>query len=116
MHEFSIASSLVDELKRILKEQNATSIKSVDIEVGEYSNIVPELLNDAFNLLKREETIIKDAELKISVLPLKLRCKDCGFEWLPEGVELRCVKCKSTNIDVLQGMGILLREVVLEKE
>ncbi len=116
MHEFSVAESLVDELKRILREHNATSIKSVNIEVGKYSNIIPELLNDAFNLIKNEETFLKDTELKIEVLPLKLRCRECNSEWTPDEIDLRCIRCGSTDIEVLQGMGILLREVILERE
>lgn len=116
MHEFSIALTIVDELKRLLREHKATGIKTVNIEVGEYSNIVPELLRDAFNMIKSDESPLKETELKIEISPLKVRCRNCSQEWSPKEIDLRCINCGSTDNEVLQGTGILLREVILERD
>ena len=79
MHEFSAACSIVDTALEAAKNNNASKINVVNIEVGEFTFLIPEQL--AFNFeIATKNTIAEGAELRIKNVKGKLLCSDCGFE------------------------------------
>ena len=66
MHEFSAACSIVDTALEAAKSNNATKVTVVNIEVGEFTFLIPEQL--AFNFeIASKNTIAKDSFIAVSV-------------------------------------------------
>jgi len=116
MHEVSIMESLHEQLVSLAREHGASRVRRVAVEVGELSNVVPEMLNQAFLAFREVEPLLAGATFEIRRLPLRLRCRACGAETEPEGYRLRCSGCGGTGVDVIQGEELLLRDVELEIE
>lgn len=77
MHEMSIAQSVLDIAVGEMQERAATSIRKIKISIGEFSGVVKEALDFAFDVLK-PGTAANAAEIEIEVLPLTAECETCG--------------------------------------
>jgi hydrogenase nickel incorporation protein HypA/HybF len=113
MHELSIVASLFEVLLAKAQENRATKIVGVRLKVGKLAGIVPELLESAFDRYK-QDTIAAEARLEMEEVPLKLRCRKCGAEIEKEDFVLVCPSCKGTDLEILEGMELLLDKIDLE--
>jgi hydrogenase nickel incorporation protein HypA/HybF len=87
-----------------------------EIEVGAMSNVVPDLLRQAFEILRRTMDVIAGAELEIVEVPLRIHCSKCDGDFELRRFVFACPDCESTSLDVLSGEDLLLRNVELEIE
>ena len=51
MHEYSLAVAIVDQVKEIVKEHKARSVKKITVSAGPYEMVIPELLYDAYDII-----------------------------------------------------------------
>lgn len=114
MHELSIVQALCDRVKETARSHGAQKVTRIVIDVGELSNVVPELLQGAFAAFREAEPLLESAALEIRRLPLKLVCQACHHEFHPAFHRFRCPQCHSLQVKVLQGEELLLRDVELE--
>ncbi|HSR54234.1 MAG TPA: hydrogenase maturation nickel metallochaperone HypA [Acidobacteriota bacterium] len=114
MHELSIMQDLFRQLEGLANEHGARRVLSLEVEVGEFSNVVPELLQQAFLAFRQAEPLLSGASLHIRSLSLRLRCRGCGHEFSPPRLAFRCVRCGAGRVETLQGEELLLRNVELE--
>jgi hydrogenase nickel incorporation protein HypA/HybF len=113
MHELSIVASLFEILEAKAKENNAIKIVGVKLKVGKLAGVVPEFLETAFDNYK-QGTIAADASLEMEEVPLKLRCRKCAAEIEKEDFILICPSCGATDLEILEGMELLLDKIDLE--
>lgn len=113
MHELSIVASLFEILEEKAREQKAKKILSVKLKVGALSGVVPEFLETAFHIYKKD-TIASDAELKIEEVPLKIQCQKCGAEMIKDDYIFICEKCASRELKTLSGTELFLERIELE--
>jgi hydrogenase nickel incorporation protein HypA/HybF len=86
MHEYSIVSSLVDGVERVVAKHPGARVRRVHVDIGEI-----ELLRTAFTTF-RDKTICENAELAIHPVAADWRCPACHKE-IPVGASLRCPEC-----------------------
>ena len=113
MHELSIVASLFEILEEKAKEKKAEKIVSVTLKVGALSGVVPEFLETAFNIYKKD-TIASESKLKIEEVPLKIKCQQCGTEIVKDDFVFICEKCDSRDLDTLSGTELLLEKIEME--
>jgi len=113
MHELSIVSSLFEVLEEKARENRATKIVKVRLKLGKLTGVVPELLQTAFDTYK-QGTIAAEACMEIEEVPLKLRCRGCAAEIEKEDYVLVCPSCRSTDLEILEGMDLVLDKIDLE--
>ena len=113
MHELSICRGLCTQLHELAAEHGADKIRRVEIEVGAMSNVVPELLDQAFQVMRDSMPLIAGAELVVRRVPLLADCSDCGNEQELQRFVFECPACGSTKLTVTQGEELLLRQVEL---
>lgn len=104
MHEYSLASAIVDQVKNIAIEHNASKVKTVTVSADPYEMVIPELLQDAFIIITNELDLFKGSKLDLVILPAEIICIDCDHKGEPsiEGDEefaynFRCAKCGSRD-------------------
>jgi len=104
MHEFSIVMSMLDLAEASAREEGASRIEAIHLEIGALAGVVPEALEFAFQGA-REGTMASTARLEVDYLPAVARCNTCdaSFEldnrW---GVAL-CPTCGTPSAQLLQG-------------
>jgi hydrogenase nickel incorporation protein HypA/HybF len=116
MHELSIMQSLHERVTQIAVAHRARRVARVAVDLGVLSNVVPDLLREAFLAFREAEPLLAGAEFEIRRIPLKVRCRVCGAETEPEGYRIRCGACGGVGVDVIRGEELLLRDVELEVE
>lgn len=113
MHEYSIVQSLLDSCDENAEKNQATKVLKVVIKIGVMSGVEPELLRTAFDAFK-EKTICEKAELIINVQPVIIKCNECQEESTIEGNEYHCPKCKSVDLNVIDGEDMFLMSLEME--
>jgi hydrogenase nickel incorporation protein HypA/HybF len=114
VHELSIVRSLCGQAARVARLHRARAIRSLALEVGPLSGVVPDLLESAFDAYRVTEPMCRDATLEIRRTPLAVRCDACAAETEIESFRFRCPACEDPRVRVVRGEELLLRDLVLE--
>ena len=113
MHELSLIASVFDVLEEKAREHGAGRVTAVVLKVGVMSGVVPDLLESAFDIYKKG-TIAETARLEIVVVPVKLRCPDCGGEAVREETDFSCAGCGSRRVEIVEGRELVVERIELE--
>lgn len=113
MHELSLIASVFDILEEQARQHGAARITRVVLKAGVMSGAVPDLLESAFESYKKG-TLAEGARLEIVVVPVKLRCPDCGGEAVREETDFSCVGCGSRRVEIVEGRELVVEKVELE--
>ncbi len=120
MHEFSIATDVMNNAIDEAKKHNAVRIKEISLEIGKMAMINPEQMRFALEMLSKE-TIAEGAKMDLEILPLRVECMknhisevDFDGENLYSTLsKLRCPQCNG-DVRVLGGRECILRRIVAE--
>lgn len=112
MHELSICQALVNQVEAIAAEHQASKVISITVHIGVLSGVVPDLLIQAFTIA-RAGTVAEEAELITEVLPIKVRCRQCGAETEATANRLLCGECGDWQTQLISGEELLLASVEL---
>ena len=66
MHEFSLAQGLMQQLSELAEQHEALKIYTVKVAIGTRSGIVVDSFSFGFEILAAENTLTREAVLKIS--------------------------------------------------
>ena len=113
MHELSLIASLFDTLVEKAAAHKAREVTLVTIKVGPLSGVVPELLESAFDMYKKD-TIAGRARLVVEPLPFIVRCHACGAETSHDQPIAACTACGSADYAIIQGTEVYLDKLELE--
>lgn len=102
MHEISIAESILDIAQERAREADASAIRVIKVRLGEFTTIVQEALEFAFEVA-REGTMAADARLEIEQVPTVVRCVVC--EDAPRRMKEICLFCESCGfpLEIISG-------------
>ena len=115
MHEVSIALGMVEELKRIARENNSKKITLIKLKIGKMSGIVTDSLKFAFDAIKTEHPLLLSAEIIINEVPLVYKCNDCNKAFETDDIYFPfCSECKSYNLELISGEEQHIENVEME--
>ncbi len=123
MHELSMAASIVDAILDTAKKNNAISVTEVTLEVGELTMLNPEQLRFMMEVLI-EDTILKDADIIINMIPIEIECEKCGFKGKSKMDDemdhlmavATCPECSNTRVHVIKGQECNIKTIKIERE
>lgn len=111
MHELSIARSLVRVCEDAAREQNASRVTRVYLQLGPLSGVVREALEFAYDFAT-EDSLLTGSELIVEPTPLLARCERCAREVAPRAPhQLRCPECDEPTPEVISGRELLVRAI-----
>lgn len=114
MHEVSLVIGLVGQLEAIAAEHGATRVRRFVLEVGALSNVVPDLLKDAVDIVGQDVELLRGAQCVVDAVAFALHCESCGVSSEPERFAFSCPECGSLAVRTERGDELLLRNVELE--
>jgi hydrogenase nickel incorporation protein HypA/HybF len=115
MHELSVCQGLLGQVDEIARRERALRVDRITLRVGPLSGVVPELLQQAFEIA-RAGSVAARAELHIENLPVRVRCTRCGAETDALPNRLLCGSCGDYRTRLLSGDELLLASVELTRE
>jgi hydrogenase nickel incorporation protein HypA/HybF len=115
MHEAGIAASILEIAEREARRGDATAIAKVHLKLGEFTGVVREALEFAFEALKVQSRLARYAELIIESIPLSGHCPDCDWIGQPErAYHLVCPRC-GMPIEILTGREMQVEAIDIEE-
>jgi len=136
MDEWALADAIVRTVLDYAERENATRVKEVQVVLGELQDVDGEIVKFAMEQLF-SGTIAEGAEIEFIEEEAVFRCRNCGYTWklkevknkfderikedihfIPEVVHsfLACPKCGSHDFEVIQGRGVYVAGIKIEKE
>jgi hydrogenase nickel incorporation protein HypA/HybF len=104
MHEVSIAQSILSIADDYALRSGASRITTIGLRVGEFSGVVAEALETAFDIAK-QGTLAEHARLEIESVALMAFCQHCQneFEVSNPYAVASCPGCSAISRDLRQG-------------
>jgi hydrogenase nickel incorporation protein HypA/HybF len=112
MHEFSIASAVVD---TAVRHAGGRRVTLVSVRTGFLRQVVPDALEFAFGIVARE-TVCEGARLEQEIVPARLRCRACEEVSEIDMPVFRCAACASVEVDVLTGEELEVESIEVSEE
>ena len=112
MHEVSMMQNTLDIAIAQAKQNNATKIDRLTMNIGELSGVIPEALEFAFKVLTNK-TIAENAQLEINFIAVVCHCQKCDCDFQPEAYIYECPQCGQISSDVISGRELELDSVVV---
>lgn len=113
MHEMSIAKSLIDIIHEEMAKNNARILRTVSLNVGEMSAVVPESLKFCFSILTAK-TALEGVRLIMNIVPLKGCCQECEGIFKIENFRFICPICGSDQVETIEGRDLSIVEMEVE--
>lgn len=114
MHELAVCHSIIEQVTRIARQNNALKVTRIIIEIGPLSGVEEPLLQHAFPVASAG-TIARDAVLETQCLPVRIKCNLCNNENEASINKLLCSACGAWQTTLICGDEMLLKSVELEK-
>jgi len=122
MHELSMADGILKAVLENAKNNEATEVLEVTIEIGKMVLLNPTQVKFMLEVLS-EETIANKAKFIIEEIPIEIQCLKCGFEGKVEIDDLdhytpfvECPNCENKQLSILNGKDCTVKNIVIEKE
>jgi hydrogenase nickel incorporation protein HypA/HybF len=113
MHELAVTESLLQVVLRHARDSGAERVVSVNVRLGELSDLVNEWVQRYFDHLSRD-TIAAGAVIRIERTPVTFRCGACGevFPADPRTREaIRCPLCSSAEMTLASGRECFVQQI-----
>ena len=110
MHEMSITQGIID---LCLEHAGGRHIRTVDVEIGELSSVVPEAIEFCFEACS-QDTLLEGARLTIVRIPGTGQCQECGRETPLAELYGACRHCGSNRVTIVTGEELRVREIEVD--
>ncbi|MFP3873591.1 MAG: hydrogenase maturation nickel metallochaperone HypA [Thiohalophilus sp.] len=114
MHELSICQSMLSQIEAVAMENRATAVHRIKVQIGPLSGVEPQLLQQAFPIAVAG-SLAAEAVLEIELLPIRVRCRQCGMESEASANKLICGECGHWQTQLISGDEMLLTSLELDR-
>ncbi|OGU60748.1 MAG: hydrogenase maturation nickel metallochaperone HypA [Ignavibacteria bacterium RBG_13_36_8] len=110
MHEFSIVQNIINACEAEARKHNSNKISKIGLRIGEFTGVVREALDFAFDITKKN-TLAENAAFEIEIVPLKTHCNNCGhtFSDIKE-YNFYCPDCNDP-LEILEGRELEIKYI-----
>jgi len=112
VHEFAIAHAILETAVECARQRGAKRILQVTCRVGRMRQVVPDMLQLAFEA-QAQGTLAAGAVLVLETVPLRFSCQECGRSF--ETDEWReCPQCGSPRLTLCGGDELVVRSLEID--
>jgi hydrogenase nickel incorporation protein HypA/HybF len=121
MHEFSIATQILDSVLEFALARPSQQVLKVRLEIGEMMCVEAEQLRFCYDSIKKE-TALENSDLEIAFLPAVVQCPHCQYEGSPKywdgalaGVSIPTLQCPQCGkaAETIQGHDCAIKTIQL---
>lgn len=115
MHEISLVQGLVQQLRELAAQNQASRIISVTMEIGPLCGVVVDSFRFGFDIISAEEEFMAGARLIVVIPEVHYTCTGCGKVLVTaESRPDCCPACGELTLFPKGGDDLILRQVELE--
>ena len=117
MHELTLLYGVAQKVEKVCEENGLDHVDAIVVEVGEATSVIPEFLQDGFEVISDDYDFLRGSEFIIERVKAVGRCRVCGSEFPVVANRGICPKCGSFDKDIIEGADFFIREVrILEQQ
>ena len=113
MHEMSIAEGILDIALDTMKQNDATVIHSIQLNLGLMSGVEPDALHFCFDAITKD-TPAEGATLNINTIPIKGQCLDCDHEFMVQEYVFVCQFCGGHTVQTVGGRELQVTSIDID--
>lgn len=115
MHEISLVQGMLRQLADLAEQNNMTKVLKVTMKIGPLSGVVEDSFKFGFEILSKEDELVRGAELIIETTPVTYRCTECDNVEQSTGTKPDCcAKCGELFLLPEGGDELVLQTVEME--
>ena len=115
MHEISLVQGLFNQLAELARQNKMTKVVSVTMEIGPLSGVVEDSFTFGFDILSKENDLIRGAQLIINRSAVTYRCTGCNSYEKTSGEKPEsCTNCGEIFLIAEGGDELILQQVEME--
>lgn len=111
MHELGIVFYIIRDVKKVAEENHVPLVKTVVMNIGEVSTVVPEYLTDCWRWAADKEEVLKGCELRCNILKAVTTCNTCGAEYATVEHGKKCPLCGGEDTVLKCGNEVEIKEI-----
>ena len=111
MHELGIVFHIIRTVEDVSRQNDATRIRRVTLQLGEVSGVVKSYLQDCWKWAAAKSELLPGAVLTVETIPAVTVCEDCGQQYPTVQFGLTFPHCQSPSTYLLQGNEMLIKEI-----
>ena len=111
MHELGIVYHIIRDVENVVRANGVRRVSSVTLLLGEVSGVVPDLLLDAWRWAADKKSITEGAELIVEPVEAVTHCEACGCDYVTVEHGKTCPYCGSGETYLLQGQGVMIKQI-----
>ena len=111
MHELGLVVYVMDAIESLAQDEHFTKVGTVTLELGEVSSVMAAYFTDCWDYSCGKSDLLKEAELKLEMIPAVSVCEDCGEEYRTLEYKKQCPHCGSYFTHLLKGDEFNIKEV-----
>lgn len=108
MHEFSLATQIVETVTEQAKQRGASGVLSLEIEIGTLSGVVREALDFALQEAIKD-SVLESAEIQLIEVQAKAICKRCNHVFELDDFFGVCTRCQSMDYELTAGKELKIK-------
>jgi hydrogenase nickel insertion protein HypA len=115
MHEISLVQGLLQQLAELAQQNKMTKVVSVTMNIGPLSGVVEDSFRFGFDILSKEDELVRGATLIIQTTPVTYRCSQCNYSEKTTGAKpAGCPECGELFLFAEGGDELILQTVEME--
>ena len=114
MHELGLVNYVVKEVDKFAKENGVDKIKTVTLEFGEVSGIVPAYLYNYWDWYTKKYPLFEGSKLKCEEIPAVTWCDNCKITYSTVQYGKTCPHCGSGKTWLLRGNEMRIKQIEVE--
>lgn len=113
MHEVGITQSIINIAEEHARREQAASITSITVEIGNLSGVIAESVEFCFEACA-QGTLAEGARLIIRRIQARGKCGDCRHEFDLDTITFACPACDSFAVERLCGDELRISEMEID--
>ena len=110
LHELGLCGGIVEAVERRAAGRRVTRVR---VRVGARHRVVPSAFDQSFALVA-QGTVADGAAVDLVVVPVRVRCQDCGHEAEATDPLAACPACGGLDIETEGGDELILEAIHIE--
>ena len=111
MHELGVLIEVIETVENFARKNAITKIDTLVLQIGELSSMIPRYIEACYPAAV-DGTLLKDAKLKIEILPGNAICKKCNKVFNLIANNNTCPNCGSRHWELLCGKEFMIKEII----
>jgi hydrogenase nickel incorporation protein HypA/HybF len=113
MHELAITEEILRIAVTHGERADARHITDIHVVIGDLSSVVDDSVQFYFDFLS-SNTLAAGGKLHFQRIAARLRCRQCGLEFEPQGMEWQCPRCQAIGGEVIAGQEFFVESIEVE--